>query len=61
VNEVGSDQRHATYMTLPAGRYILRVQAARRRGAWNEAGAKLAIEILPPWWEMWWFRTAVAC
>jgi ligand-binding sensor domain-containing protein/signal transduction histidine kinase len=58
-NEVGSDQRHATYTTLPAGRYILRVQAAGRRGAWNEAGATLAIEILPPWWETWWFRTAV--
>lgn len=58
-NEVGSDQRHATYTTLPAGRYTLRVQAARSRGAWNEAGATLAIEILPPWWEMWWFRTAV--
>jgi ligand-binding sensor domain-containing protein/signal transduction histidine kinase len=58
-NEVGSDQRHATYTTLPAGRYTLQVQAARSRGAWNEVGAKLAIEILPPWWEMWWFRTAV--
>ena len=44
-NEVGSDQRHATYTTLPAGRYPLRVQAARSRGAWNEVGAKLAIEI----------------
>jgi signal transduction histidine kinase/ligand-binding sensor domain-containing protein len=58
-NEVGSDQRHATYTTLPAGRYTLRVQAASSRGVWNEAGARLAIEILPPWWEMWWFRTAV--
>ena len=58
-NEVGSDERHATYTTLPAGRYTLRVQAARSRGAWNEAGATLAIEILPPWWETWWFRTAV--
>jgi len=58
-NEVGSDQRHVAFTTLPAGRYSLRVQAARSRGAWSEAGATLTIEILPPWWEMWWFRTAV--
>jgi signal transduction histidine kinase/ligand-binding sensor domain-containing protein len=58
-NVVGSDQRHATYTTLPAGRYTLRVEAASSRGAWNEAGATLVIEILPPWWEMWWFRSAV--
>jgi ligand-binding sensor domain-containing protein len=58
-NEVDSDQRHATYTTLPAGRYTLWVQAARSRGKWSEAGAKLAIVILPPWWETWWFRTAV--
>jgi len=55
-NEVGSDQRHATYTALPAGRYTLRVQAARSRGPWNK-GATLAIEILPPWWETWWLRT----
>ena len=57
-NEVGSDQRHATYTTLPAGQYTLRVQAARSRGSWND-GATLAIEILPPWWETWWLRTVV--
>jgi signal transduction histidine kinase len=57
-NEVGSDERHATYTTLPAGRYTLRVQAARSRGPWNK-GATLAIEILPPWWETWWLRTVV--
>jgi signal transduction histidine kinase len=57
-NEVGSDQRHATYTTLPAGQYTLRVQAARSRGSWNN-GATLAIEILPPWWETWWLRTVV--
>jgi signal transduction histidine kinase/ligand-binding sensor domain-containing protein len=55
-NAVSSDQRHATYTTLPAGRYTLRVQAARSHGTWNEAGATLEIEILPPWWELWWFR-----
>lgn len=59
-NEVGSDRRQATYTTLPAGNYTLRVQAAASRGAWNEQGASLAVEILPAWWQTWTFRTVCA-
>lgn len=55
-NEVGSDQRLASYTTLPAGTYTFRVQGATSRGAWTEPGAQLRIEILPPWWETVWFR-----
>jgi signal transduction histidine kinase/streptogramin lyase len=59
-NEVGSDQRIATYTTLPAGIYTFRVQGATSRGQWSEPGAQLLIEILPPWWGTWWFRTISA-
>jgi signal transduction histidine kinase/streptogramin lyase len=55
-NEVTSDDRHASYSTLPAGGYTLRVQAATQRGAWSSPGAELRIDILPPWWRTWWFR-----
>ena len=55
-NEVGSDERRATYTTLPAGTYTLHVQAARARGAWTEPGARLVIDVLPPWWSTAWFR-----
>jgi PAS domain S-box-containing protein len=55
-NEVGSNQRLATYTTLPAGMYTFRVQGATSRGAWSEPGLELAVEILPPWWNTWWFR-----
>jgi signal transduction histidine kinase len=55
-NEVTSDDRHASYSTLPAGGYTLRVQAATQRGAWSSPGAVLRIVILPPWWRTWWFR-----
>jgi PAS domain S-box-containing protein len=55
-HEVGSDQRLVTYTTLPAKRYIFRVQGATSRGAWSEPGLALAIDILPPWWSTWWFR-----
>jgi ligand-binding sensor domain-containing protein/signal transduction histidine kinase len=55
-NEVGSDQRLASYTTLPPGNYTLRVQGASRRGPWSEPGIRLHINILPPWWATWWFR-----
>jgi PAS domain S-box-containing protein len=55
-HEVGSDQRLVTYTTLPARRYTFRVQGATSRGAWSEPGLELAVEMLPPWWNTWWFR-----
>jgi PAS domain S-box-containing protein len=59
-HEVGSNQRLVTYTTLPAGRYTFRVQGATSRGVWSEPGLELAIEILPPWWNTWWFRALCA-
>jgi signal transduction histidine kinase len=56
-HEVGSNQRLVTYTTLPAAMYTFRVQCATSRGAWSEPGLELAVEILPPWWNTWWFRT----
>jgi signal transduction histidine kinase len=57
-NEVGSDQRFASYSTLPAGTYTFRVEGATSRGPWNEPGVQLRIEILPPWWETLFFRVS---
>jgi signal transduction histidine kinase/ligand-binding sensor domain-containing protein len=54
--EVGSNNRRATYTTLPAGSYTFRVQAATARGAWSDPGTSLQVVILPPWWATWWFR-----
>src|SRR5246500_30814 len=55
-NEVGSNQRFASYTTLPTGTYMFHVQGASRRGPWSEPGAQLRIQILPPWWATRWFR-----
>jgi ligand-binding sensor domain-containing protein/signal transduction histidine kinase len=55
-NQVGSDKRLATYTTLPAGTYTFRLQGATSNGTWSEPGVALRIEILPPWWNTWWFR-----
>jgi signal transduction histidine kinase/streptogramin lyase len=57
-SEVGSDQRLATYTTLPAGTYTFRVQGATSHRTWSEPGAVLRIEILPAWWATWSFETS---
>ena len=56
-NEVDSRQRLATYTSLPAGRYVFRVQASNNDALWNDTGANLAVTILPPWWATWWLRS----
>ena len=56
-NEVDSTHRQATYTSLPARRYVFRVQASNKDGVWNEKGVSLAITVLPPWWRTWWFRS----
>ena len=59
-HEVGSNQRLATYTTLPARTYTFYLQGATSRGTWSEPGVELSIKILPPWWNTWWFRTICA-
>ena len=54
--EVGSDERLATYTTLPAGNYMFRLEAATSRGPWSP-DVTLAIRILPPFWQTYWFLT----
>ncbi len=56
-NEVDSRRRQATYTSLPAGRYVFRVQASNNEDVWNEDGVSLVLTILPPWWATWWFRS----
>jgi streptogramin lyase/two-component sensor histidine kinase len=54
--EVGSDERLATYTTLPAGNYTFRLGAATSRGPWSP-DVTLAMKILPPFWQTYWFLT----
>lgn len=59
-HQVGSEERLVSYTTLPPRIYEFRVQGATSTGPWSEPGVALQIEILPPWWGMWWFRVACA-
>ncbi len=53
--QVGSD-RSVTYTSLDAGEYTLQVKASNNDGLWNEEGVSIAITVLPPFWQTWWFR-----
>lgn len=44
------------YTSLEPGEYVFRVKASNNDGLWNEEGVALAITILPPFWQTWWFR-----
>jgi len=59
-NEVGSNQRLATYTNLNPGKYVFRVQGSNSDGVWNEEGVSLPILITPPWWATNWFRALCA-
>ncbi|MES2319900.1 MAG: diguanylate cyclase [Pseudomonadota bacterium] len=54
--DVDAAHRSASYTNLDPGQYRFKVKAANNAGVWNEQGASLAITILPPFWESWWFR-----
>lgn len=49
------DRTYVRYANLAPGRYVLRVKAANRDGAWNGPERKLYVVIRPPFWRTWWF------
>ena len=53
-------RREATYTNISPGTYTFMVRAANNDGYWNAFPSTLEIEILPPWWGTWWFRTLAA-
>ena len=53
------DGRKAHYSKLPANRYRFQVTACNEDGVWNPKPATVAILVLPPFWQEWWFITLV--
>ncbi len=49
-------RRTANYSYVPPGDYRFLVRACNNDGVWNEAGAAVALTILPYFWQTWWFR-----
>lgn len=53
-------QHDARYTNLDPGEYIFHVQACTYENVWEEAGSTaLMIDITPPFWVTWWFRTII--
>jgi signal transduction histidine kinase/ligand-binding sensor domain-containing protein len=48
-------RRVAYYTAIPPGHYTFRVEAANNDGVWNEAGAALAFELKPRFYQSLWF------
>jgi signal transduction histidine kinase/ligand-binding sensor domain-containing protein len=48
-------RRVAYYTAIPPGHYTFRVQAANNDGVWNPAGAGLAFELKPRFYQSLWF------
>jgi len=48
--------RRVTYSFLPPGKYTFRVNACNSDGLWSEKGDAVAINVLPYFWQTWWFR-----
>ncbi len=50
-----ASNRIANYTNLAPGTYTFKVRGSNSEGIWNENYASLKIEILRPFWQMWWF------
>ncbi len=48
----------AHYTNLQPGIYRFRVRASNNDGYWNENGASILIEIIPPFWDTFWFKAS---
>ncbi len=48
--------RNGRYTNLPGGDYILRIIAANNDGVWNTSGISIPVRVIPPLWEMPFFR-----
>ncbi len=47
----------ATYTNLPPQKYVFHVQASNNDGIWNDIGLQIPLNIEPPFWMTWWFRS----
>ena len=56
---IETTQNEARYANLPAGDYSFQVAAQNSTGVWSTVPAKLEFSIARPFWELWWFWSAL--
>jgi len=55
----GTNNR-VTYYNIPPGKYTLKVKGCNSFGKWNQQPLEIKINITPPFWKTWWFRSIIA-
>jgi signal transduction histidine kinase len=53
-------RRYVSYTNLDPGQYTFRAKGSSSDGIWNERGVSIELVVTPPFWELWWFRLAIA-
>ena len=51
-----NNKRVAEYSYIPPGDYTFHVRACNSDGVWNETGATILLNVLPHFWQRWWFH-----
>lgn len=46
---------YAIYSNLPPGKYTFEIKASNNDGIWNKEPTSFDFEIIPPFWQTWWF------
>jgi signal transduction histidine kinase/ligand-binding sensor domain-containing protein/DNA-binding response OmpR family regulator len=52
-------KRAATYTNLDPGTYTLKIKGLNNEGGWSARTIELSLQITPPFWLTWWFRSCV--
>ncbi|GAB2862719.1 hypothetical protein GCM10027277_34140 [Pseudoduganella ginsengisoli] len=55
-----ASRRLASYTNLAPGHYTLQVRGSNRAGVWTEQMLAIDVDVLPAWYQTWWFRSAMA-
>lgn len=51
-----ASSRLVSYSNLDPGHYVLQVKATNRSGVWSPNELSIPVQVLPAWWQQWWFR-----
>jgi ligand-binding sensor domain-containing protein/signal transduction histidine kinase len=55
----GGKARTAIYNRLPPGRYRFNVEVCGQDGVWREAKRQIDLQVVPLFWQTWWFQLLV--
>jgi len=57
-NYIGEENR-GRYTNLSGGNYILKLKGSNNDGLWNPSENVIAVYVVPPIWQRWWFRISI--